>query len=445
MRMTHVAQSSIFEYYSQHQIGVRLKALSERLDRHPKILSLIAEDLIVPTVKNVGRIGLSVESVFRCLLLKQQFGLSYEQLAFHLSDSQTYRTFARLPPHAFPSRSGLQATIRRIRPETLEEVHIVLSKAWQDEGVLSYEEIRIDSTVVASNIAPPSDSQLLNDGVRVLCRLLAKSKDRTGIKLQFNDQRKCSKSLSFRIFNAKNPEKKALYPELIELARQVLQEVESGLARVEPRSDLGHSQKWINDVKHYRDLMLKVIDQTERRVIQGESVPSAEKVVSLFEPHTDIIIKGYRDVEYGHKINLSSERSGLITYLSIEEGNPADKVLYLPVLEFHQGKFGDLPVSTVADGGYASHANVEQGRSMGIKRVAFHKKAGISLQIMGVKEKTFNRLRDFRAGVEGNISELKRAFGAAKARWKGLEGFKAYVWSCVISYNLVRLARQSAG
>ena len=166
-----------------------------------------------------------------------------------------------------------------------------------------------------------------------------------------------------------------------------------------------------------------------------------KKIVSLFESHSDIIVKGFRDVQYVHKINISSEKRGFITYLSIEKGNPSDTDLFIPVLDFHQSKLGRLPRSVVADGGYASQENVTEGRCMGVKRVVFHKPVGLPLRAMGVKSKTFDLLRHFRAGVEGNISELKRAFGATKATWKGLDGFKAYVWSSVLSYNLVRLAR----
>jgi IS5 family transposase len=345
-----------------------------------------------------------------------------------------------------PSRSGLQSTIRRIKPETLEAIHEILSQNWLEQGILSMEKLRIDSTVVASNIAPPSDSHLLNDGIRVLSRLLAQSKDATGVKIRFTDQRKSSKSLSFQIFNAKNAEKERLYPDLLNRARTVLKQVDRGLKGV--RSGAGESdqkENWILAMEHYRVLMLKVIDQTQRRVIDKESVHSSEKLVSLFEPHTDIIVKGFRDVQYGHKINLSSERRGFITYLSIEKGNPSDKDLFLPVLDFHKSTLKALPGSVVADGGYASQANVAEGRSKGIKRVVFNKRVGLTNQAMGVKQKTFDRLRHFRAGVEGNISELKRAFGASKATWKGHDGFKAFVWSAVISYNLTRLARLQSG
>jgi IS5 family transposase len=446
MRETRVAQASIFENYSQHELGVRLKSLSDLLDRHPETLTLVAKDLVGESASNVGRCGLSLESIFRCLLLKQQLRVSYEQLSFHLSDSITYRSFTRLTHDSMPSRSGLQSTIRRIKPETLEAIHEILSQNWLEQGILSMEKLRIDSTVVASNIAPPSDSHLLNDGIRVLSRLLAQSKDATGVKIRFTDQRKSSKSLSFQIFNAKNAEKERLYPDLLNRARTVLKQVDRGLKSV--RSGAGESdqkENWILAMEHYRVLMLKVIDQTQRRVIDKESVHSSEKLVSLFEPHTDIIVKGFRDVQYGHKINLSSERRGFITYLSIEKGNPSDKDLFLPVLDFHKSTLKALPGSVVADGGYASQANVAEGRSKGIKRVVFNKRVGLTNQAMGVKQKTFDRLRHFRAGVEGNISELKRAFGASKATWKGHDGFKAFVWSAVISYNLTRLARLQSG
>ncbi len=446
MRETRIAQASIFENYSKHEFGTQLRALSNRLDQHPEILLLVADDLIDASLSKVGRSGLTVETIFRCMLLKQLLRVSYEQLAFNLSDSMTYRTFARLPATTMPSRSGLQSTIRSIRPETLEKVHETLSVSWLKAGILSMEKLRIDSTVVASNIAPPSDSQLLNDGVRVLSRLLMKSKNITGVKIRFTDQRKSSKSLAFQIFNAKNARKEVLYPKLLQIVRIVLKQVGRGLETVEVGSCESDKKKlWLSQIKQYRDLTLRVINQTERRVIQGEGVHSSEKVVSLFESHTDIIVKGFRDVQYGHKINLSSERSGFITYLAIEKGNPADSSLFMPVLHFHRSKLHRLPHSVVADGGYASQENVIKGRALGVKRTVFNKPVGLSLHAMGVKSKTFTQLRNFRAGVEGNISELKRAFGATKSNWKGLDGFKAYVWTSVLSYNLMRLARLDSG
>jgi IS5 family transposase len=426
-------------------IGIQLKRLSSLLDGHQEILPVIARDLINKSLAPTGRTGLSVESIFRCLILKQLFGFSYEQLAFHLSDSMSYRTFFRLPSHLAPKKSCLQSTIRRLKPETLELVHQMLSIDWLEKEKISLQQLRIDSTVVASNIAPPSDSNMLDDGVRVLSRYLMKSRDITGIKIRFTDKRDASKSLAFQIFNAKKTVKDALYLDLLKLVDVVLKQAERGLRQVSTKSVSPDAPGWIKEVEHYRNLLLRVVSQTKRRVVDNEKVPAVDKIVSIFEEHTDIIIKGFRDTQFGHKINLSSERSGIITHLSIEKGNPADSDLFLQVLDSHREILGRLPQSVVCDGGYASKANVEKGRALGIDHVVFHKRVGISYLAMGVKRKTFERLRNFRAGIEGNISELKRTFGVSKATWKGHEGFQAFVWSSVISYNLVRLARLPSG
>ncbi len=380
------------------------------------------------------------------MLLKQITRVSYKMLAFHLVDSNSYRTFVRLDGECRPGKSALSRNIRRMRPETLQKIFDHLAVKTFDDGTNDIDLLRLDSTVVKSNIAPPLDSQLLNDGIRVLSRCFSKSRDRTGVKLRLTDYRKDSRSLSARIFYGKKAQKDEWYDELIPLAKRVIRQSERAIDQVQLKCHLEElSQPWIEEVRHYRDLLKRVIDQTERRVFNGETVPATEKIVSLFEPHTDIIIKGSRAIDYGHKINLATDKSGLITALMIEEGNPKDAARFIPLLETHESLYGCLPTTTIADGGYASQANVDDGKAMGVKRVAFHKKNGITLKVMGVQEKTLKKLKDFRAGIEGNISELKRAFGASKALWKGEDGFKAFVWSSVISYNLTRLVRLDSG
>jgi len=446
MRETRNAQASIFDYYSEHELGQRFKQLSELLDEYPRILTLVAQDFDKADVTRSGACGLSIESIFRCAVLKQITGLSYQKLAFHLSDSPTYRAFVRLRSRQSPGKSALQAAVRRVQPRTLQQIHALLVSDWIDQGALSLQALRIDSTVVASNIAPPRDSQLLDDGVRVLSRLMANSRKVTGVRIRFVDQRKPSKSLAFRIFHAKKPEKEALYPQLLNRVQVTLRQTGKAIEKVRLQAiDGTRARLWIQEIEHYRTLLLKVIDQTQRRVFNGESVPASEKIVSLFEPHTDIIVKSLRDVQYGHKINLATERHGFVTYLNIEEGNPADANLYRPVLEACRKDYQVTPHSVVADGCYASQVNVRSARALGAKRTVFNKPAGLGLHDMGVKQKTFDALRDFRAGVEGNISELKRAFGLTRATWKGYDGFLAYVWSSVLSYNLVRRIRFSSG
>ncbi|MEA3643895.1 MAG: ISNCY family transposase [Lamprobacter sp.] len=446
MRETRNAQASIFDRYSEHEFGRHLERLSALLDEYPQVLELIAGDFNKASVARTGACGLSVESILRCLVLKQITQLSYQKLSFHLSDSATYRTFARLTAKQSPSKSALQATIRRVQPETLVQIHRLLISDWLVQGQLSLDTLRIDSTVVDSNIAPPSDSGLLEDGIRVLSRLMANSKINTGVKIRFVDQRKRSKSLAFRIFHAKKPEKNRLYPELIRCARVALEQTSKAIDKVRLHAaDEIRCRPWIDEVEHYRGLLIKVIDQTERRVIHNEKVPASEKIVSLFEPHTDIIVKGLRDVQYGHKVNLATERYGFVTYFKVEDGNPADSTLYQPVLDACQSDYEITSDAVVTDAGYAGADNVRRARQGGVKRAVFNKPLGLSLHDMGVKRKTFVALRDFRAGIEGNISELKRAFGMSRATWKGLSGFGAYVWSAVLSYNLMRCARLCPG
>ncbi len=445
MRETRNAQSSIFDFYAEHEHAQQLRGLSELLDEHPIALTLIERDFNQKNVAKTGACGLSLESIFRCLLLKRILRVSYRQLSFHLSDSPSYRAFARLRSGHSPSKSVLQNTIRVVSADTLSQINQQFVLHWAIEGELSLDTVRIDSTVTDSNIAKPLDSGLLNDGVRVLSRMMANSAKRTGVKHRFTDQRKKSKSLSFQIFHAKKPVKDALYPKLLMCVALTLKQIERAIEKTRQESIyLDAATIWCEKAEHYRSLLLRVVDQTQRRVFQEETVPASEKIVSLFEPHTDIIVKTSREVQYGHKINLATQAEGFVTYLNIENGNPSDKSLFMPVLEASEKDYGCLPGETVADGGYASQANVQLGREKGVDRTVFNKRCGLGYHQMGVKRKTFDRLRNFRAGIEGNISELKRALGMGKAKWKGYDGFVAYVWSSALSYNLVRMVRFSS-
>jgi IS5 family transposase len=188
-------------------------------------------------------------------------------------------------------------------------------------------------------------------------------------------------------------------------------------------------------------LIERIIAQTERRVVAGESVPAGDKLVSLFEPHADIIVKGGRKVDYGHKLNLTTGRSGLILDLVVEAGNPADRERLLPMLDRHVAIYGQAPLQVAADGGFASQDNLAQAKALGVCDMAFHKKAGLRIEDMVRSRWLYRKLRNFRAGIESDISCLKRAYGLARCTWRGLERFKAYVWSSVVAYNLALLTR----
>ena len=442
MRQERTVQATIFEVFAQHEIGCELKAISQWLDGQLPLVSLVAGDLRRQGVRETGRRGLPAETVLRCALLKQQRQLSYEELAFHLEDSASFRAFARLPLRWSPKKSVLHQTISAICASTWEAVNRALLVSAQQNKLESGATVRIDSTVSAALMHSPSDSTLLWDAVRVMTRLLRRAEALPGAPaVQWRDRRRVAKKRARAIdYSRSKAKKRTLYRELIAAAqatRAELQAAAEGLA--EPVGIA--AERWRAGVDHYLPLIARIMAQSERRVLKGEAVPAGEKLVSLFEPHADIIVKGGRDVQYGHKLNLATGKSGLILDVVVEAGNPADAERFLPMLDRQIARRGAPPRQTAADGGYASRDNLKQAKARGVQDVAFHKKCGIAVADMVKSPWVYRRLRNFRAGIEAGISCFKRAYGGARCTWRGLDHFKAYIWSAVVAHNLVLFAR----
>jgi IS5 family transposase len=194
-------------------------------------------------------------------------------------------------------------------------------------------------------------------------------------------------------------------------------------------------------LSHYLDLGSKVVDQTERRVLRGESVPAQEKIVSIFEPHTDIIVKDRRQTLYGHKVFFNVGASGMIIDMLMERGNPSDATRAIPMLERHRSIMGSVPEQAAFDAGFTSTANVKAASELGVKDAAFAKKGTIDV-LEGVRSpQRHKKLQRFRAGVEGIISFTKRCFGLDRCLWRGYRSFQAYAWASVLATNLLLLAR----
>lgn len=444
MRKKRTAQASIYEVFAPHDIGRELQAMSDWLDEHREVLGWVAGDVRRRGLKPTGRSGLSVESVLRCALLKQHRQLSYEELAFHLHDSASFQAFARLPMHWCPKKSALQRVVSAIRPQTWERINGVLMGSAREDRFEPGERVRIDSTVTDSPIHAPSDSSLLWDGVRVLVRLLEHAQELPGAPaLYYVNHGRVAKKRARAIRYTRGTKKRTpLYRDLLKVTRATLGYVEAVGESLEHAGVWGiEFEAWLGQAQYYKPLIERVISQTERRVFDGEVVPASEKVVSLFEPHTDIIVKGSREVQYGHKLNLVSGRSGMILDVVIERGNPVDSQRFVPMLERHAERYGCMPRQAAADGGYASTGNLRVAKDKGVEDVAFHKKRGLAIEDMVKSQWVYRRLRNFRAGIEAGISCLKRAYGLARCTWKGLAHFHAYVWSSVVAYNLSVFAR----
>ena len=440
MREKHIPQISIFEYYCKHEMGQQLKAISSMLDACPGILDLAAKDLIDPNTQVTGRNGLSVDSIVRATLLKQSMSLSYDELSFYLMDSLSYRSFARIESE--PSKSSLQACIGRLDAQTWEAInHLLLADAAQ-QGIEKGRTVRVDSTVTETHIHAPTDSSLLWDCVRVMVRLLTQLKEAVAPGcLSFCHHKRAAKRKMYIIEFARGANKTKHYKELLKLTKRTQGYLQQALSEPGPVQKLLFFPAIEQEAQQIMALTEKVISQTERRVLKGEKVPHQEKVFSIFETHTDIIIKGARDIQYGHKLNITTGKSGLVLDVYVEEGNPADTARLCPMIERQKEIYGRVPRQVAADGGYACRDNLTQAKEKGVKDVAFQKKCGLKIEEMAKSSWVYKKLCDFRAGIEGNISCLKRRYGLSRCLWKGADRFKSYVWSSTVAYNLMVLAR----
>jgi len=448
MRKKWDEQFSIWHYLPKNRVSRELRGISEILDAHPEILERVYKDLSRAHRVDTGRDGMTAEQVLRCAVLKQYRTLTYEELEFHLEDSQSFRAFSKLRMGQNPSASTLQENIKALSVETWMAVHEATIRYAESQGLEKGRKARMDSTVVATDIHAPTDSTLLQDGIRVITRLLAEGQEfspRPGYT--FMDHNRRAKKRCLEILHAKRQGiREKAYRDLLNLAGWV-----HGYARaaipvlynymhIDP-VESSRAQAVAKKLEEAVGLLTRVMDQAERRVLRGESVPAEEKVVSFFEDHTDIIVKSRRQTQYGHKVFLTGGRTGLILDCIVERGNPSDTSLF-PVLLERQERLYDRPPRQVStDGGFASQKNLDIAKGRGVKDVAFAKRKGLSVLDMVKSNWVYKQLKNFRAGIEANISRLKRSFGFSRCDWTGWIGFQQYVWSALVSYNLLVLAR----
>ena len=433
MRKNRENQLPLSPSWPDHRLARELESISEILDH--SISDLVLHDLCD---KVSSPRGMTAEQVLRCALIKQTHQFSYQKLAFHLADSQSFRIFCRLPYGFTPSKSTLQENISRIEASTWQALNRVLV-SWADEkGLEKGRKIRVDATGVESNIRYPLDSQLLYDSVRVVTRLLKRLNPSES--LSFVDHSRRAKKRCLNIRNSRGEKRKKHYRDLLKIAGRTLGYGTRALEQAQQWQD-PISQVLAEGLVHYLDLMGRVIQQTQRRVILGQKVPATEKIVSIFEEHTDIIEKGARESLFGHKLYLSVGKSSLILDAVLMKGNPADSQQLEPLLERQCDLYGRYPRQASFDGGFASSDNLKWAKKQGVKDVAFAKKCGLKIEDMVRSSWVYKQLRRFRAGIEGCISTAKRVFGLTRCLWKGWSHFQRYVHLSVVSYNLVVLAR----
>jgi IS5 family transposase len=422
-----------------------------------KLYRLIKKDLSQrrPKTLQTGRNSTPVDVVLRMLVVKRLYGYSYEETERYVSDSLRLRQFCRVYLNGVPDDTTLIRWANLIQPKTLEKFNQRIMQLAVERKVTRGRKLRTDGTVVESNIRPPSDSRLLADSVRVLARSIARGRMilcSVGQKVQkrFEDFTQHAKGISHKIGETLRTKKetarsagKQQYQELLAMTEQTVDwavQMQKQLQQQSQRS----AKRLTQTLTNFIPLARQVIEQTTRRILKEEQVPASEKIVSIFEEHTDIIRRGKEShpVEYGHKVWLNEVDGGLVSHYRILDGNPSDEQQWKPSLKAHITTFQQPPFQASADRGLSSEPNEKLAQDLGVRHVIIPKRGYRSKARLKQEHKAwFVKGRRWHAGIEGRISVLKRAHGLRRCLAHNLTGFQGWVGWGVIAGNLAVLGR----
>jgi IS5 family transposase len=432
-----------------------LEAISTLLKEQEEMIEHVRGDL-QRGLKNpaTGRNGLTPEQVLRALVLKQVKNWDYRELRERIADGYTLRSFTQFLSQPVPKHDAFNRAFNRLTPETLRMVNNLLVETAVELGLEDGKQLRVDTTVVQTDVHHPTDNTLLWDTVRVVTRLVgqlgkAMGQALKGFRNHIRAARRRMQQIQRMTPKQREQQQTAKYSELIAITEEVLygaQEVLRRTRKVKSQDLLtelaiGELRK---EIEHYCQLGTRVIDQTRRRVLEGEQVPTADKVYSIFEPHTDLIKRGkvQTPVEFGHKVFLAESASGLITQYEVLDGNPSDEDQVKASLESHRRIFGDVPELYSADRGFYSEINVRTCEQNGVEVVSIPQRGGSRTPQREAYEKSsaFKKGQRFRAGIEGRISVLFRGRGMKRCLARGRARFELLVGAAVLANNLMRIA-----
>ena len=419
-----------------------------------KLDKLIWADLSkrYPKTKETGRNSTPVEVVLRMLVVKRLYGYSYEDTERAVRDSLSLRAFCRVYLNDVPDDTTLIRWANLIQPKTLEKFNERIVQWAVARKVTSGRKLRTDGTVVESNIRAPSDNRLLADGVRVLARTVVRARElvKQAVQEPFEDFTQTAKQLARQIGETLRKKTEAAksagrqhYQELLEMTRKTVTWAHQTQKHLRSSCD-AKAQRLAQTLETFLPRTEQIIDQTVRRILQSEKVPAQEKIVSLFEEHTDIIRRGKesRPVEYGHKVWLNEVEGGLVSHYRILNGNPSDEQQWKPSLKAHLKTFRHPPQQASADRALFSEPNEQLAHELGVKRVILPQRGHRSKARRQHEHKQwFVKGRHWHAGIEGRISVLKRAHNLDRCLAHGLNGFHCWVGWGVITGNLAVLGR----
>jgi IS5 family transposase len=433
-----------------------LQAIADFLDDHGEMIEAIRADLR-RGLKNpdTGRSGLSAQQVLRSLIVMRVKNWDYRELRERIADGYTLRQFTGFYCQPVPKHDAFNRGFNRLTPATLKAVNDLVVEAAVGLGLEDGTKLRVDTTVVQTDIHHPTDNTLLWDVVRVVTRLvgrLAQVLERRRIK-GFCDRTRSARRRMYEIqrmtTRQRQGQQTGTYRELIGIAEEVVERARMVIEKTQKArgkdmlADMAIAEIH-KEIERHCGLGSRVIDQARRRVLHGEQVPNAEKVYSIFESHTDLIKRGkvQTPIEFGHKVFLAESAQGLITQYEVLKGNPSDEVHVVSSLQRHKQAFGRAPELYGSDRGFFSEQNVTLCTRHGVKVVCIPQRGGKKTPEREACEKSseFKQGQRFRAGIEGRISVLFRGRGMKRCLAEGAERFELWIAAAVLANNLMNIA-----
>jgi transposase, IS5 family len=405
-----------------------------------------------------GRPGTSAEVVLRMLLLKHMRGWSFEDVTREVRANLVYREFTGVGGGKVPDDKTMGRLARQLGPEAIEKLQQRTVAIAIEKKVVTGRKMRVDTTVVETNIHYPTDSTLMGDGVRVLTRIMKKVAAIVGkAGTKFRDRSRSVKRRVLEIAYASRDKSekgqlkmKAAYGKLLDSTRRVVGQANKFSAEIAGKVKKGQ-RAVLQKAKQQFDQMIprvqQVMQQARERVLEGNT-RARNKILSMFEPDTEVIRKGKasKPTEFGKMVKIQEAENQIVTHCEVFDQRPSDSDLLTPSIEKHQELFGRVPDLAAADAGFFSAANEAEAKALGVKRVAVPSRSTKSeKRKREQKKRWFKKAQKWRTGCEGRISVLKRRHRLNRSRYKGLPGVKRWVVLGVMADNMINIGLHLAG
>jgi IS5 family transposase len=399
-----------------------------------------------------GRKGTPAEIVIRLMVLKHVRGWSYETLEREVRANMVYRMFTRIGAEKVPDAKTMGKLGQALGPEVVEDVHARLVGIARERKIVRGRKLRVDTTVVEANIHYPTDSSLLGDGVRVLTRTM----QRLGsvVKATGEKIRNRMRSTSRRVMEVARAsrsrgkgveeKRKRSYQRLLTITGQVVSQAERISESVK---DLKRRPRRVRQLQQELDRMIGLVRQVMRQTkvrIFGDNTHFTDKVVSMFEPQTEVIRKGKasKPTEFGKMVKIQEAENQIITSYEVYRERPSDSDLLVKAVEEHIERLGQAPELVAADAAFYSTANEAEIKTMGVRRVSIPNRSTKSPERRQLqRSRWFKKGQKWRTGCEGRISVLKRRHGLDRCRYRGDDGMDRWVGFGVIADNLINMGQ----